>query len=316
MLNTNQIYNMDCLDGLRLLDTESVHCCITSPPYWALRDYGSSGQIGMEETPDEYVSKLCAVFEEVRRVLRPDGVLWLNINDTYCGTGSKGNHRDPKNPNGRTGQKTAKNYQVAGLKKKDLIGIPWMLAFALRDMGWYLRQDIIWHKPNAMPESVKDRCVRAHEYLFLFAKSPRYYFDHKAIREVANYDGRKAILHKGAEKYAVSAIPGNPPQHLNAAVRDRWQWDNGKPLRNRRSVWSINTKPLKDAHFAAFPRTLIEPCILAGCPEGGIVLDPFMGSGTSAIAANALGRRYIGFELNPAYIEIAQKRLEKESEKA
>jgi DNA modification methylase len=187
----NQIYNMDCLEGLRLLDSDSINCVCTSPPYWALRDYGVPGQIGQENTPQEYIDRLCAVFEEVRRVLRPDGTLWLNLGDTYCGTGNKADYFDPKNPKGRTGQRKAKNYRIPGLKKKDLIGIPWMLAFAMRNAGWYLRQEIVWNKSNAMPESVTDRCVKAHESVFLFAKSQRYYFNHKAIREPAGYYTRQ-----------------------------------------------------------------------------------------------------------------------------
>jgi DNA modification methylase len=300
---------MDCLEGLKQLDSDSVHCCITSPPYWALRDYGIPGQIGQEDNPVEYVERLCAVFAEVYRVLRPDGTFWLNISDTYCGTGDKADYFDPKNPKGRTGQKKAKNYQIPGLKRKDLCGIPWRVAFALRNMGWYLRQEIIWHKPNTMPESVTDRCVKAHESVFLFAKSQRYYFDYKAIREPVTQStverAKRAVSEKN--KYAAGA-PGQTAQTLNKS-RSRMS-DDIPQWRNKRSVWSVSTRPLKDAHFAAFPRALIEPCILAGCPVGGVTLDPFMGSGTVAMTAKALGRQYIGFELNPEYIGICEKRIQ------
>jgi DNA modification methylase len=248
------------------------------------------------------------VFAEVYRVLRPDGTFWLNLGDTYCGAGNKETHFDPKNPKGRTGQKKVKNQQIPGIKAKDLCGIPWQIAFALRDAGWYLRQEIIWSKTNAMPESVTDRCVKAHESVFLFAKSQRYYFDYKAIREPA-VDGRKGGIHKGSAKYTRPMTPGGSVQTLNRGNRRRCQWENGKPLRNKRSVWTIPTQPLKEAHFAAFPRALAEPCILAGCPPGGIVLDPFMGSGTTAVVARAPGRQYVGFELNPKYIAIAEKRI-------
>jgi len=302
---------MDCLEGLKRLASESVHCSVTSPPYWALRDYGIPGQIGQEGTPGEYVERLCAVFAEVYRVLRPDGVLWLNIADTYCGNGNKADYFDPKNPKGRTGQKKIKNYLIPGLKSKDLIGIPWMIAFALREMGWYLRQEIIWHKPNCMPESVTDRCVKSHESVFLFAKNRRYYFDYKSIREDAKYkDGGTRVFEAGATKYSAPKLAGRTTYGLHKGCKNLYQWDeNGKPLRSRRSVWSIPNQPLKDAHFAAFPRALAETCILAGCPPDGIVLDPFVGSGTTAVTAKALGRQYIGFELNPAYVAICEKRI-------
>jgi len=308
MLPINQIYNTDCLDGLKMLDSDSVHCCVTSPPYWALRDYGCPGQIGQEDNPVEYVERLCAIFAEVYRVLRPDGTFWLNISDTYCGTGNKADYFDPKNPKGRTGQKKAKNNQIPGIKPKDLCGIPWSIAFTLRDMGWYLRQEIIWSKPNCMPESVTDRCVKSHESVFLFAKSQRYYFDYKAIREPVTQStierAKRAVSENN--KYAVGA-PGQAVQNINKP-RSRMSADIPQ-WRNKRSVWTISTHPLKDAHFAAFPRALIEPCILAGCPVGGVVLDPFMGSGTVAMTAKALARQYIGFELNPEYISICEKRI-------
>lgn len=308
MLEFNRIYNMDCLEGLRLLDSDSISMCVSSPPYWALRNYGITGQIGQEDTPAEYVERLCAVFAEVYRVLRPDGVFWLNISDTYCGTGNKADYFDPKNPKGRTGQKKAKNNQVPGLKPKDLCGIPWSIAFALRDMGWYLRQEVIWNKTNCMPESVTDRCVKSHESVFLFAKSQRYYFDHKAIREPVTQSTVERAKRAVSENKYTAGAPGQAAQSINKP-RSRLsaevpQW------RNKRSVWNIPNQPLRDAHFASFPRALVEPCILAGCPVGGVVLDPFMGSGTTAMTAKSLGRQYIGFELNPEYISICDKRIE------
>jgi DNA modification methylase len=299
---------MDCLEGLKLLDSDSIQMAVTSPPYWSLREYHCTGQIGQEDTPQEYIERLCAVFAELRRVLKPDGVFFLNIGDTYCGTGNKAGYSDPRYPKGRTGQKKAKNSRVPGVKPKDLCGIPWTVALRLREMGWFLRQDCIWSKPNPLPESVTDRCVKSHEYLFLFAKSQRYYFDHKAIREPA-VDARKNGIHKGSVKYAMPMTDGGTVQSLNRRNRQRCQWEDGQPLRNKRSVWTIPTKGISDFHWAAFPRALIEPCILAGCPPGGIVLDMFMGSGTTAMTAAALGRKYIGFELNPEYIEIAEKRI-------
>lgn len=308
MLECNRIYNMDCLEGLKRLDSDSLNCCITSPPYWALRDYGIPGQIGQEDTPGEYIERLCAIFAEVYRVLRPDGTFWLNISDTYCGTGNKADYFDPKNPKGRTGQKKAKNNRIPGLKPKDLCGVPWTIAFALRDMGWYLRQEVIWNKTNCMPESVTDRCVKSHESVFLFAKSQRYYFDHKAIREPvtqSTIERAKRAVSKN-NKYTAGA-PGQAAQSINKP-RSRLSADIPQ-WRNKRSVWNIPNQPLKDAHFASFPRALVAPCILAGCPVGGVVLDPFMGSGTTAMTAKSLGRQYIGFELNPEYISICDKRI-------
>lgn len=308
MLETNQVYNMDCLEGLKLMDSDSIHCCITSPPYWALRNYGVPGQIGQENTPAEYVKRLCAVFSELYRVLRPDGVFWLNISDTYCGTGNKEDYFDPKNPKGRTGQKKAKNNRIPGIKHKDLCGIPWQIAFALRDMGWYLRQEVIWEKPNCMPESVTDRCVKSHESVFLFAKNRRYYFDYKAIQEpVTQSTIERAKSGISENNKYVDGAPGQSAQSINQP-RTRGSYEAPK-MRNKRSVWRISNQPLRDAHFASFPRALAEPCILAGCPVGGIVLDPFMGSGTTAMTAKSLDRQYIGFELNPEYIKICEKRI-------
>jgi DNA modification methylase len=305
MLELNKIYNMDCLKGLKQLPDNSINCCVTSPPYWGLRDYGVEGQFGLEKTPEEYVSKMVEVFREVKRVLCKDGTLWLNLGDSYCGTGNKGEYKDPKYLDGRNGQKVALNNKIKGLKAKDLVGIPWMVAFALRADGWYLRQDIIWHKPNAMPESVKDRCTNAHEYIFLLAKSAQYYYDNEAIKEDAKPESEKrykSTFHTGKKEISGQGRPGNAS---NTPGYKKW---TGK--RNKRSVWTVTTKPFKEAHFATFPPDLIEPCILAGCPAGGVVLDPFMGSGTTGMVAAMYQRNFIGFELNPEYCKMAEKRIE------
>lgn len=279
---------MDCLEGLKLLDDKSIDCCVTSPPYYGLRDYGVDGQIGLENTLEEYIKNLVIVFREVKRVLKDEGTLWLNLGDSYAGSG--------------------KGQVPASLKPKDLMGVPWRVAFALQEDGWYLRQDIIWAKPNPMPESVKDRCTKSHEYIFLLSKNRKYYFDYEAIEEPANYDGRKDTLLKGSPKYEKCVVPGQAGHSMAAKGHERWKKnERGEYVRNKRSVWTIPTKPFKEAHFATYPPDLIKPCILAGCPVGGIVLDPFMGSGTTAQVALELQRNFIGFELNPKYIEIAEK---------
>ena len=305
MLELNKIYNMDCLEGLKQLPDNSINCCVTSPPYWGLRDYGVEGQIGLEKTPEEYVSKMVEVFREVKRVLRKDGTLWLNLGDSYAGSG-----RGPTGRNGignqekRQGFHSPKVVIPTGLKPKDLVGIPWMVAFALRADGWYLRQDIIWHKPNPMPESVKDRCTKAHEYIFLLSKSSKYYYDAEAIKEPlarpeellrktpAVFGGRNKHDGYGTRKYSGNEYVGTYTG------------------RNKRSVWTVSTKPFPEAHFATFPPDLIKPCILAGCPAGGVVLDPFMGSGTTGMVAAMHQRNFIGFELNPEYCKMAEKRIE------
>ena len=294
-----------------MLDDNSVDCCITSPPYWGLRDYGVDGQIGLEQTPDEYVEQMVNVFREVKRALKPEGTLWLNLGDSYAGS-MKGIGADGQS---YAGQKQATNkgsvgiYQdkppkanEIGLKPKDLVGIPWRVAFALQADGWYLRQDIIWHKPNPMPESVTDRCTKAHEYIFLLSKSQTYYFDHDAIKENALTKPVKRNKHE--EGYQADYSKGD-----RFSKGERVYGADGK--RNKRSVWKVATKPFKEAHFATFPEKLIEPCVLAGCPEGGTVLDPFMGAGTTAVVAWKNNRNYLGFELNPEYVLIATKRLEK-----
>lgn len=311
MMELDTIFCGDALDVLRTLPDNSVHCCITSPPYYALRDYGMDGQIGREDTPAQYVARLTEVFSEVQRVLLPSGTLWLNIADTYCGTGSKGDHLDPKNPSGRNGQGVSLAQRVENVKAKDMIGIPWMLAFALRDTGWYLRSDIIWQKANPMPESCKDRPSRCYEHVFLLTKSRSYYYDALAIAEpmapasIARYK-RGRIGGKYAEE-----IPGqNKVQGLNQTRSGGYYEDGAVPtVRNKRDVWQINPFPYKGGHFAAFPPKLVETCLLAGCPQDGIVLDPFLGSGTTAAVAKQMGRHYIGIELNPDYCALAEQRI-------
>lgn len=285
---------------------------MTSPPYYALRDYGVDGQIGREATPQEYIKRLTEVFTEVRRVLRFDGTLWINISDTYAGKGNQGSYVDPKNPSGRNGQAVALNYKVEGCKPKDMIGIPWMLAFSLRDSGWYLRNDIIWMKENPMPESVKDRCARCYEHIFLFSKERKYHFDYKAISEPIA-PGTAARLKRGvncSNKFA-KAIPGQAQMQTINRYREHGAITDAEinPLRNKRDVWVINTVPFKGSHYATYPPKLVETCLLAGCPEGGVVLDPFMGSGTTGMVAKQLDRHYIGIELNPEFTEMAYRRI-------
>ena len=272
-----------CIEILKTLEEKSIHSCVTSPPYFGLRDYGVKGQIGLEITPEEYVSKILEVFSEVKRVLRDDGTLWLNLGDSYAQNQSAGDRVTKYSPKQKTSKGTYSSEVKCpvGYKVKDLIGIPWMVAFALRSDGWYLRQDIIWHKPNPMPESVTDRCTKSHEYIFLLSKSPKYHFDHEAIKE-------KGVMSKGD----------------SAELEEK-----GYNTRNKRSVWIVNTKPFKEAHFATFPMDLIEPCILASCPENGTVLDPFFGAGTTGITCIKNKRNYIGIELNQDYIDIAKKRI-------
>jgi DNA modification methylase len=299
------IYHGDSRQVLENLPDESVHCVVTSPPYWGLRDYGENGQMGMEETPAAFIAGMVELFGQVRRVLRTDGTLWLNMGDSYCGTGSKGAWKDPKHPKGRNGQVVAVNNKIEGLKQKDLCGIPWRLALALQADGWWLRQDIIWHKPNPMPESVTDRCTKAHEYVFLMTKAARYYYDADAVREKPTTAG----LRQGGDGYSWH-------DHENTAVLGNRQDSahNGKFCgvggRNRRSVWTIPTAPYPGAHFATFPPALVQPCIKAGCPEGGTVLDPFMGSGTTGDVALRHSCKFIGIELSEEYIQLAMKRFD------
>jgi DNA modification methylase len=377
-MEINKILQGDTLQVLKTLPNNSIDCCVTSPPYYALRDYGTAlweggdpncphcrtskisektitghkamnekghvvldaiykdicplcgakridKQIGLEETPEKYIEKLTEVFMEVYRVLRPEGTLWLNIGDSY--NGYKGNanseYNDSDYVGGKNGvhptRKSGYGLECKNLKPKDLIGIPWMLAFSLRNAGWYLRQDIIWHKPNPMPESVTDRCTKSHEYIFLFSKSQKYYFDYKAIQEPANTQVNVSI-HKTDENKNIDnneklhntkncQYNGQNPNTIHLR-REEGLADKEYSVRNKRDVWSVNVKPFKEAHFATYPTELIKPCILAGCPIDGIVLDPFMGAGTTALVARSNDRNYVGIELNPQYIDIANKRLE------
>jgi len=300
----NRILQGDSLEVLQDLPDGFVNTCVTSPPYWGLRDYGVDGQLGAEPSPEEYIERMVAIFREVRRVLRDDGTLWLNLGDSYVGTGHKGQHRDPKYAQGRNGQARALNNKVDGLKPKNLVGIPWRVAFALQADGWYLRSDIIWHKPNAMPESVKDRPTKAHEYIFLLTKKPRYYYDADAIREPHVQKDRRG------SRRVTYEIKAKGEQH--APSKSAGYLGQNPKGRNKRTVWTVPTRPYKGAHFAVFPPDLIEPCILAGAPEGGIVLDPFFGSGTTGLVARKHGRHYLGIELNREYIELARKRIKSE----
>ncbi len=314
-----QILEGDCLVSMASLPGKSVQTCVTSPPYFGLRDYGHDGQIGLESSPAEYVAKMVDVFREVKRVLRDDGTLWLNLGDSYAaqrggtampaeslagGVGGKG---DADAKRGREQSSHAhRDARAIGLKHKDLIGIPWRVAFALQDDSWYLRQDIIWHKPNPMPESVTDRCTKAHEYLFLLSKSPKYYFDSKAIREPAVNAGKRVTLGEKSFAKGQAAGKGVAPSGNGLA-----EFYDVPEFRNRRSVWSITTKPYKGAHFATFPPDLVEPCVAAGSRPGDTVLDPFGGIGTTAQVALQHRRSAILCELNAEYIELAKARIAK-----
>lgn len=317
----------DCLESLRQMEDQSVNCCVTSPPYFGLRDYGVDGQIGLEDTPDAYVARLVEVFREVRRVLRDDGTLWLNLGDSYAANRTYQVEQKKGGPKHGAGQGAGGRGQRAsdyGLKPKDLIGVPWRVAFALQADGWYLRQDIIWSKPNPMPESVKDRCTKAHEYLFMLTKSARYFYDAEAMAEpVADSTIARVSQPTLAAQAGSDRVPGKTNGPMKAVIRkqdghgrrhagfnDRFfGQDTAKPTRNRRSVWTVTTKPFKGAHFATFPPDLIEPCILAGCPRGGTVLDPFGGSGTTAGVAVKHVRNAILCELNPDYAGLIDARV-------
>jgi DNA modification methylase len=328
---TVRILEGDCRDILRTIPDESVHCVVTSPPYFGLRDYGVHGQMGLEATPDEFIAGMVAVFRECRRVLRDDGTLWLNVGDSYAGA--------PGGWQGKNGQRASRTFTARidhdkrgnGCKSKDLIGVPWMLAFALRADGWFLRQDIIWSKPNPMPESVTDRCTKAHEYVFLLSKSARYYFDQDAILEPASPNTHARVSQDVAAQIGSTRANGGAKTNGNmkAVMRSPKTLANDKgnknnesfanatslvlTERNKRSVWTIATQPFKEAHFATFPPALVEPCILAGCPSGGTVLDPFGGAGTTGLVADRLQRDAILIELNPEYAEIARRRITKDS---
>ena len=309
----NRVIFGDCRDTMRDLKAQGVRvqCCVTSPPYFGLRDYGHPGQIGLEKTPAEYVAALVEVFEGVRELLADDGVLWLNLGDSYAGYhGNKNSEVPTSSTNGWTNgynenKRGDARPQDIGLKPKNLIGIPWRVAFALQADGWYLRQDIIWHKPNPMPESVTDRCTKAHEYLFLMTKSERYFWDAAAMQE-ASVDPIGSAKRYEAPfwengKHQTGGYSADGAKHT-AGMK---QFDG---MRNRRSVWTVPTQPYAGAHFAVFPAALIEPCILAGSRPGDVVLDPFMGSGTTAQVAQALGRQWIGCELNTEYAPLQQAR--------
>lgn len=301
----------DCLTSLKTMADQSVNCCVTSPPYFGLRDYGVAGQMGLEATPDEFVNALVTVLREVRRVLTDDGTLWLNLGDSYARNPAKGQH-EPGDSGKQaylydTGGGRASCTSQTGLADKQLIGIPWRVAFALQADGWYLRQDIIWQKPNVMPESVKDRCTKSHEYIFLLTKGPKYFFDGAAIKEdaVGGATGRAASFKRDGSKRA-QTIPG---QGYGTHRPEREDVEYNAEKRNRRSVWTVPTLAYRAAHFATFPPALIEPCILAGCPVGGVVLDPFGGSGTTAGVALAHGRKAILCELNPEYTDLIPERI-------
>lgn len=306
-MDINTTYNMDCLEGLRAMDDCSIDCCVTSPPYFALRDYGCDGQLGLERSPEEYIEKLGVIFAEILRVMKPDATCWVVMGDTYAGAG-KGAAKYPENAkkykqgtNVGTLDKAIAYKFVTEAKDRDLIGLPWMLAFALRRLGFYLRQDIIWHKTNPMPEPVKSRCVKAHEYIFLLSKSRTYYFDSEAIKERAVTAGKRWEI--GSRQRGL-LVPGQKYEQFRGGYYFQDE------MANKRDVWSIALKQTKSSiHHATFPEELPTLCILAGCPDGGIVLDPFMGSGTTAIAALKLGRNFLGFELNTNYCDFANRRV-------
>jgi DNA modification methylase len=318
----NKIIFGDCRETMRQLaaDNVKVQMCVTSPPYYGLRDYGHDGQIGLEETPEEYIEAMVEVFRCVKDILADDGVLWVNIGDSYAmasmrGENSKfsgqvGAHKGYENGSVKLGKRSI----PFGIKAKDLIGIPWMLAFALRADGWYLRQDIIWHKPNPMPESVQDRCTKAHEYIFLLSKSQKYYFDSEAIREKGKMTAEDSAGSTQRDTRETHGVGGGNSGINKAKQKLAEELATlGYSTRNKRSVWTVQTKPFKGAHFATFPQELIEPCILAGSRVGDIVFDPFMGSGTTAQVAQKLGRKYLGCELNEDYKTLQDKRLAQQS---
>ncbi len=296
----------DCLEVMKELPEASVQTCVTSPPYWGLRDYGVAGQLGLESSPDEYVTKMVEMFRGVRRVLKDNGTLWLNLGDTYS-TGNGGDSTYTEKQKSNEGSLSIRRSQLKSLKPKNLVGIPWRVAFALQLDGWYLRQDIIWHKPNPMPESVRDRCTKSHEYIFLLSKSSKYYFDNEAIKEPA----KDSSIERSKRPWSGNKERGMPAGKSPHSFK--YFGHGSADKRNKRSVWSVTPKPFKGAHFATFPIDLIEPCILAGSREGDTVLDPFNGAGTTGVAALKHSRKYIGIELNPEYIELTKARIEKSS---
>lgn len=308
----NQIIFGDCRETMKNLAALGIKAqmCVTSPPYFGLRDYGHDGQIGLEQTPEEYVAAMVDVFRCVRDVLSGDGTLWLNIGDSYARTGgtdrkvsSTATVGSTRNTLDQMGDRR-QNAAAIGLKSKDLIGIPWRVALALQEDGWYLRQDIIWAKPNPMPESVRDRCTKAHEYVFLLSKSERYFFDSDAMKEPATHAGKRVSL--GDKSFSKGQAAGAGIAASGNGLADFYDVPE---TRNRRSVWTVATRPYKGAHFATFPPALVEPCVLAGSRPGDVVLDPFMGSGTTAQVALQHGRKYLGCELNPEYGPLQQERI-------
>lgn len=308
------IYTGDSLETLRTLPDTSAQCCVTSPPYWGLRDYGHDGQIGLEETPDQYVARLVAVFAEVRRVLADDGVLWLNLGDSYAGSSMSGGVGSRTLAGSQQGamkggqDQRFKGHRKSGLKSKDLVGIPWRVAFALQADGWYLRSDTIWHKPNPMPESIRDRPTKAHEYVFLMSKSARYFYDQDAIREQCTdpeYRDRGKIRPR-PERAAQQATGFE----IRGGLHNQ---QGGRSHKNARSVWTIPTHPYPGAHFAVMPPALADRCIRAGSRVGNVVLDPFAGAGTTGMIARRLRRQYIGIELNPEFADMARRRIDSDA---
>lgn len=300
----------DCLESLKKLPDGLFNTCVTSPPYFGLRDYGCDGRIGLETTPQSYVDSLVTVFREVRRVLRDDGTLWLNLGDSYASyrdgkatpDTTRGESKGTLVKKGSAVNRMSQTFVGTEIKHKDLIGIPWRVAFALQADGWYLRQDIIWSKPNPMPESVKDRCTKSHEYIFLLSKSPHYYFDNQSIKEPVAASTVERLGQSGIEKQKGSnRVPFKTNGNMKAV--------GNIETRNKRSVWAVTTKPFKGSHFATFPADLIEPCVIAGYPEYGWVLDPFLGSGTTAVVAERHKRLWMGCELNPEYALMATERI-------
>ncbi|QAY85355.1 DNA-methyltransferase [Pseudomonas arsenicoxydans] len=337
MTEQHRILVGDCIDMMRTLPDQSVNTCVTSPPYFGLRDYGVDGQIGLEETPAEFIVRLVDVFREVRRVLRDDGTAWVNMGDTYASDSKWGGSTGGKHVKALHGEGSVGRTKTrSGLPDKNLMGMPWRLAFALQDDGWYLRQDIIWHKPNPMPESTRDRCTKSHEYMFLLSKSPRYYYDQDAIKEPVALSSITRMAQDLEQQHGSDRVPGkaNGPMKAVRSKRDSFKRDDSKrehpipgqslgthrpdreesgyPLdtRNKRSVWTVPTQGFKGAHFATFPPDLIRPCILAGAPRGGTVLDPFGGAGTTSLVSMQEGRRSILCELNPEYAEMARRRID------
>ena len=312
--NENRIICGDALETLKNFPDESINCSITSPPYYGLRDYHKKEQIGREKTVEEYLDRLINVFREVRRVLKKDGTCFIVIGDSYAGTSSKKEQRDPKYPKGRNGQNPSITQKVLGYKSKDLMGIPWRLAFALREDGWYLRSDIIWHKENAMPEACKDRPTRSYEHIFLLSKSSRYYYDYEQMSEPMKEVSKKRYVRGRSEdnKY-LKEDAGISIQKINEAREyGQYKGDNIPQFRNKRDIWTINTTSFRGNHYAAFPPKLVEICMLAGCPKGGVILDPFIGSGTVGFVALMQDRNYIGIELNEEYVNLARKRIKTE----